>query len=155
MSSVVIAGSRDGVRVQDVMAAIVGSGFSITELINGKAPRGADRIALDWANEYLIPVKPFPADWFTFSNGAGMVRNAEMATYAKFKSGKVIAVWDFKSSGTANMIANAIAQRLPLYVFDIRNKTGKHVDVDDGYVRGWATRVLAYGFKNRNKHAAR
>lgn len=44
---------------------------------------GADRYADDWGKaEPGIEVKPFPADWITFGNAAGPIRNTEMVNTA-------------------------------------------------------------------------
>ena len=58
----------------------------------------------------------FPADWKTFGKSAGYIRNQEMAENAD----ALVAFWDGKSRGTANMID--IAQRYNLRVRIVRYK---------------------------------
>lgn len=69
------------------------------EIVSGTA-RGADRLGENCANKYNIPIKQFPADWYTHGKKAGHLRNEEMAKYATH----LIAIWDGKSKGTKNMI---------------------------------------------------
>ena len=68
-------------------------------IVSGMA-RGADRMAFQFAKENNVQVYEFPADWGTHGKAAGHIRNAEMA---KFADG-LLAFWDGKSRGTANMI---------------------------------------------------
>lgn len=46
-------------------------------VIHGDA-RGADRMAAFWANKNKVPVIPYPADWNTYGNSAGPIRNTLM-----------------------------------------------------------------------------
>lgn len=62
--------------------------------------RGADKLGLQYAQEYKIGLKKFPADWNKYGNRAGPIRNAEMGAYAD----ALLAFWDGISTGTANMI---------------------------------------------------
>lgn len=48
-------------------------------------------------------MKRFPADWGKYGKSAGVLRNKQMAEYAD----GLIAFWDGKSRGTANMIETA------------------------------------------------
>lgn len=98
---VIIAGSREGFVLEDVEAAILNSGFDITEVVSGTA-RGVDTLGEIWAEKNGIPVKNFPADWKLHGARAGFVRNAAMARYAD----ALIAVWDGRSPGTRNMIGH-------------------------------------------------
>lgn len=71
-------------------------------IIEGDAP-GADRMAGYWAKKNRIDLKIFPADWKTWGNSAGPIRNKQMLDEGKpdlviaFPGGK----------GTKNMIQQA------------------------------------------------
>ena len=52
----------------------------------------------EWTDYYTI--ERHPADWDQYGRSAGMIRNREMAKAAD----SLIAFWDGKSKGTANMI---------------------------------------------------
>lgn len=107
----IIAGSREGVPAFEVHNAILESGFAITQVVSGAA-RGVDSIGEEWARNSNVPVKAFPANWSVYGKRAGIVRNDEMAQYAE----ALIAVWDGKSPGTANMIATAKSKGLKVHV---------------------------------------
>lgn len=115
---VIIAGSRDignplhSVNPLHVVAlAVKESGFTVTEVVSGTA-RGIDQAGESWAIENGIPLKQFPADWFTHGKAAGYKRNLQMAEYAD----ALIAVWDGESRGTKHMIEIARKHRLPTYI---------------------------------------
>ena len=131
---VIIAGSRKGITLADVYAAVEESGFEITEVISGCAP-GADTLGEQWAKENKIPVKSMPADWDDLSHPdavikvnergkeydarAGYRRNVKMADYAKEHKGGLIALrvpYRFKSNGTDDMMAIAKEKDLEWYV---------------------------------------
>lgn len=110
----IIAGSRG---IQDpgiVEKAIEGSGFTITEVVCGGAP-GVDTLGFDWGWANGLPVRTFNADWKKHGKGAGPIRNRRMAEYAD----ALIAVWDGKSKGTANMIKLAKLFKLRTFVFEV------------------------------------
>jgi len=111
----IIAGSRSIVEYQIVRAAIRVSGFSqrITEVVSGGA-RGVDTSGELWAQIQNLPCKRFPADWSRLGNGAGAIRNNEMAAYADI----LIVVWDGESRGTAHMIK--VMRKLGKPVFTYR-----------------------------------
>ena len=106
----IIAGSRDIDDVFLVTEAIAKSGFCISEVVSGKA-RGVDSCGEEFAKEFGIPIKEFPADWARYGKAAGAIRNEQMAKYAE----ALIAVWDGRSPGTKNMIK--IAKQLGLKVY--------------------------------------
>ncbi len=81
---------------------------TITLLIHGACPSGADKIADFWAFSHGIERLPFPADWKRYGRGAGMIRNQQM-----IDEGKPDAVIAFPgNNGTADMIAKAQAAGL-------------------------------------------
>lgn len=70
----------------------------ITEVVSGKA-RGVDRAGEEFARQYEIPVKEFPADWDKYGKAAGPIRNRQMAEYAD----ALLLIWDGRSPGSKNM----------------------------------------------------
>lgn len=74
---------------------------TITEIVSGGA-QGADSLGEQYAAEFNLPLKIFPADWGKHGRAAGPIRNKQMAEYADC----LIAVWDGNSRGTKNMIEN-------------------------------------------------
>jgi hypothetical protein len=83
------------------------------QFVSGCA-KGADKIPICLGNSYCVPVKKFPADWDSYGNAAGPIRNKQMAEYAD----ALIAFWDGKSKGTKNMIEQA--EKLGLKVKVVR-----------------------------------
>ena len=102
---VIIAGSQAINSMEVVEAAIAASGFTITEVVCGKA-RGVDTCGEEWAKAHGIPVTPFEANWYPDGPGgrldrsAGLQRNTQMGLYAE----ALIAIWTGVSPGTAHMI---------------------------------------------------
>lgn len=81
---VLVCGGRDYKDV-DAMYRILDAAHAsnpIECLISGMA-RGADSIALMWADEHGIPVAPYPADWQGHGKGAGYIRNQQMLDEGK------------------------------------------------------------------------
>ena len=87
------------------------------EIICGKA-RGADILGEQFAKEYKLSIKYFPADWNTYGKSAGYRRNAEMANYAKEDNGVLIAFWDGKSKGTKHMIDLAKSNNIRVFIIN-------------------------------------
>jgi len=112
---VIIAGSRDCEDYEALLEAIRLSGFEITEVVSGCA-RGADKLGERWGEEAGIHVERFPADWNKYGKGAGTIRNTKMAEYGE----ALIALWDFQSRGTKNMIKQARARGLQVFVHKVR-----------------------------------
>jgi len=107
----IIAGSRDGVTIHDVRAAVEACGWTPTVVISGTA-RGADQIGETLAAISGWPVQRFPADWDKYGKRAGYLRNEEMARNAD----ALVAIWDGKSNGTKHMINIATRAGLRVYV---------------------------------------
>lgn len=80
-------------------------------IVSGHAS-GADSLGERFAEEYHLPCELHPADWSRHGRAAGPIRNAEMAACAD----ALIAFWDGKSKGTANMIKSAKAKGLQVSV---------------------------------------
>lgn len=101
------------------------------EIISGMA-KGADTLAVRFANKYNLALKEFLADWnnlnvspcrvITNSYGsynalAGHKRNRDMAVYASSDDafGVLVLFWDGKSKGSKNMKNQAVAFGLEIY----------------------------------------
>lgn len=105
----IIAGGRDFNDVDFFMECMHKYDKPITEVVCGMA-KGADTLGKDYAITYFIPIAEFPADWARYGNGAGPIRNKQMADNAD----ALIAFWDGRSKGTWNMIQ--LAQKFNLKV---------------------------------------
>lgn len=108
-----ITGKEADQLVRDVLNA---SGWKdeITEVLHGNAP-GVD-LAANRVCQGTWPIRKFPADWGKYGKRAGPIRNKEMAKNAD----AIIAIWDGRSKGTANMIATATTFGLKIHVHKIR-----------------------------------
>ena len=112
---VIVAGTRTAPEDADLVTrAISGLGIVVTEVVCGGAP-GADTAGQLWAEFRGIPVKKFEPAWDIHGRAAGPIRNRAMAEYADF----LVALWDGKSPGTANMIAEATRQGLHVFVYPL------------------------------------
>ena len=100
----IVAGGRDFKDKERLYLEIdvIANNIPITEIVCGCA-KGADSLGEEYANDRGIPIKKFPADWDKHGKAAGPIRNGEMAEYGDM----LIAFWDGKSRGTANMIEQA------------------------------------------------
>ena len=107
---VIIAGTRSITDYATVVKAIEESGFEVTEVLTGCA-RGVDLLGERYAKERGIPYRRFPADWKRDGKAANAIRNRRMAENAD----ALIAVWDGRSSGTANAIEEAQRLGLPVH----------------------------------------
>lgn len=76
----------------------------ITEIAHGGAS-GVDDMASDYAWQYRIPCRRFPADWKTHGKAAGPIRNAKMLK--EFQPDVVVAFPGGR--GTGDMIQRAKA----------------------------------------------
>lgn len=127
---VIIAGSRSLAKGQYVLDAVRMSMFKITEVVSGGA-QGVDQAGEKWASTHNIPVKKFPvskkewenltavgarirrrADGSAYNENAGHDRNQKMANYAD----ALIAIWDWRSPGTRDMIKRAKLKGIPVYI---------------------------------------
>lgn len=117
---VIIAGSRNLIKLSYIKDAVEKSGFQITEVVSGCAV-GADSLGEYWAEMNDIPVKKFPAPWDQYGKAAGAIRNSRMGEYAD----AAIVVWDGVSKGSKHMIKVMSDLRKPCYV---------HVFVTDNFM---------------------
>jgi hypothetical protein len=77
--------------------------FKVDEIISGGAA-GADSMGIMFARDHGLPSAVYFPDW-TAGKVAGVIRNAKLAEEADM----VVAFWDGKSHGTADMIERAKA----------------------------------------------
>lgn len=110
---VIIAGTREATKAETRAGidAAVSAGTVITSVVSGGA-RGADLHGEAWGKENKIPVFRYPAQWGLHGKSAGPKRNALMAQNAD----ALIAIWDGASKGTADMISQAQAAGLRVYI---------------------------------------
>lgn len=114
---VIIAGSRDGVTLRDVIKAVGESSLEVSVVLSGTAG-GADKLGESWASQNSVPVERYPARWNEEGKAAGFIRNSHMADNAE----ALIAVWDGESRGTAHMIAVAKNKGLEVFVYNLNEK---------------------------------
>jgi hypothetical protein len=116
----IIAGSRN-LNIDDFMDAIEACPFvgELETIVSGTA-KGIDQLGEEYAQAANLNLVRFPADWQQFGRAAGFIRNKEMAEFAD----SLIAIWDGKSPGTKNMIANAKSMKLRIFVWDASIKDG-------------------------------
>lgn len=112
---IIIAGSR-GLTfafqdIVDSMHSLAGKQIHATEIVSGCA-RGVDLAGEKWAEINGVPIKRFPAYWKAHGRAAGPLRNEQMAEYAD----ALLAVWDGRSRGTADMIRRAKAHGLSVFI---------------------------------------
>lgn len=80
-------------------------------LVSGMA-RGADRLAVIFAQGENVKLHEFPANWKLYGKSAGYRRNVEMAEFAD----GLLAYWDGESRGTKHMIDIARSRGLRVWV---------------------------------------
>ena len=118
---IIIAGSRNfcdynllATSVKEYLDTLDNSNIVI---ISGAA-RGADQLGEQFANEYRIQVKRFPANWNLYGKSAGPIRNRQMAEYAGEGRGILFAFWDGRSRGTYSMIDLAKKLGLEIHIIN-------------------------------------
>lgn len=82
-----------------------------TEIISGGA-RGVDTLARQYAQTHGIPCREILPDYARYGKGAPLRRNMEIIACADM----VIALWDGKSTGTAQVIAECRKTGKPLVI---------------------------------------
>jgi hypothetical protein len=118
---IIIAGGRDVTEYHIMLDAIVKSGFwklhkNNIEVVSGMA-RGADTLGVEFAKRNGLVLHEFHADWEGIGRSAGHRRNAQMGQFAKAHNGKLLALWDGVSPGTAGMLAWARQHCLEHYIY--------------------------------------
>lgn len=95
----------------DSISNAPGTRFENIVCVSGRA-EGADRLGERYAVSRGFSQALFPANWRKEGRRAGFIRNARMAEYAD----ALLAFWDGKSPGTANMLKvaadNGLARRV-------------------------------------------
>ena len=99
------------------------------EIVSGGA-RGADTMGERYAKENGFPIKLFPADWDTHGRAAGMLRNADMASYS---DALIAFVWE-ESNGTRQMISLARKKGLNYRIIDVNKIRCKHPKKDTEFM---------------------
>ncbi len=78
---ILITGSRDWddmAQIWDELNLLTGEDVGHT-LVSGACPKGADRMAEDWAEcQPDVEIERHPADWDKYGKRAGFIRNDEM-----------------------------------------------------------------------------
>lgn len=128
MLKVIIAGSRnfDDYRfLEEKLDSIFSKqDFNEIEIISGRCNTGSltfttkeginvfgtDGLGELYAERKGLKVVPFPADWNTYNQSAGPIRNRQMAAVAD----ALILFWDGKSKGSANMLSEARKKNLAI-----------------------------------------
>lgn len=108
---VIVCGSRhwrDRKKIVDRLALLPG----VTTVVHGNA-QGADRIAHQEAEKLGLLVEPHPPDWDQYGKKAAFVRNREMAEGG---ARLCIAFWDGLSTGTFDMMGQAVKRGIPVEV---------------------------------------
>ena len=112
----IIAGGRDYdnynelERVTDYMLSNLITTHKIV-IVSGGA-RGADSLAVQYAQIRGYELITMPADWETHGRSAGYIRNAQMAEVATH----LLAFWDGKSRGTKHMVDIAHSMKIKVHV---------------------------------------
>lgn len=116
-----IAGSRGlDPTVDEIDAALAECDLTwrnVAVVVSGGAD-GVDQAGERWAGHYALRVEVYPPDWKKFGKAGALFRNREMAEMCD--AGLVF--WDGKSSGSANLIANLVALKKPLWVVEMRKQ---------------------------------
>lgn len=84
-------------------------------IISGGA-KGADRLAIQYANRHKVALEVYYPDWRGQGKAAGLKRNMLMAEKAE----RLVAFWDGRSRGTEHMISTARAYGLPTLVVECK-----------------------------------
>lgn len=90
------------------------------EVVCGGA-KGVDSLGEMFANENVIAVKKFDAEWDKYQGLAGPIRNNKMAVY----SDALFLIWDGESSGSLHMKNVMIKLGKPVYEVIIRSHNEK------------------------------
>ena len=110
----IIAGSRSITDYNETrkILDIYNRHLPITTVVSGCAA-GVDSLGERWAFENDISIVRYPADWASYQNRAGLVRNVQMAHNAD----ALVAIWDGVSPGTRHMIKVARNLGLGVHIY--------------------------------------
>ena len=84
----------------------------VTEIVSGGA-RGIDSCARNYALEHHLPLKEFLPEYEKYGRKAPLIRNISIIEYADL----VLVFWDGKSRGSAFVIKQCRARKIPVRVF--------------------------------------
>lgn len=85
-------------------------------IISGMA-KGADTLAVKFAEQYGLPCLKFPADWARYGNGAGPIRNQRMLDEAH---PELIVAFPMQiSRGTRDMIKRGLMEDVEVIVIEV------------------------------------
>jgi len=112
----IVAGGRDFIDYDKLYQELMGLANGEyrdkdISIVSGVA-RGADELAIRFADTNEVQLYRFPAKWDQFGKGAGHIRNREMAEFAD----GALCFWDGASKGTANMIQEMQKLGKPVHV---------------------------------------
>jgi len=110
----IIAGSRSCIEYNDILHAVKQAPWTITRVISGGA-RGADKLGEKWAGRMNLPIDIVYANWEKYGKRAGYLRNEKMAEQAE----ALLALWDWQSRGTRNMIEIAKRKGLMVSIWNV------------------------------------
>lgn len=110
-----VCGDRAWTDYHFVQRLLVGIKGRVGMIIEGEAP-GADSMARDVGISCGLYINRYPAEWSAYGQAAGPFRNFRMINHGKPHG--VLALHDNlgDSTGTANMISQALAHKLPVAV---------------------------------------
>lgn len=124
----IIAGGRDFFDIakfrSGIKKALIHWNIRPERVISGGA-FGADTMGIEWAKEAGIPFEIYEPEYWKYPNNkkfAPIARNQKMALMGTH----LIAFWDGKSRGTANMIAEMAALHKPMFVFGYNYETRRN-----------------------------
>lgn len=116
MTKLLVAGSRSITGMKTVYDGISSLKLNISEIISGHA-RGVDILGEQYALLHNIPIKLFPADWKTYGQRAGYLRNIEMVNYCD----EAVIFWDGESKGTLHDMKELRGQDKRMYLYIVKN----------------------------------
>ena len=99
----IVAGSRGYTDREKICTALFFRVDDDTAIITGGCPNSPDGVAAEFAQQDNVPLEICKADWDRYGKAAGPHRNRHMAQ----RGTHLLAFWDGKSRGTANMILEA------------------------------------------------
>lgn len=113
----IIAGSRSITDYDILTAAVKACPWKITSVVSGMA-YGVDVLGERYSFRNKLPLQQINARWEKHGKSAGPIRNRQMARNAE----ALLALWDGKSKGTANMIKTARQFNLKVFVYHTNQK---------------------------------
>lgn len=89
-----------------------------TEIVSGGA-EGIDQAAHEIAAQLGIPITEFRPDYETYGKSAPIRRNEQIVQYCDF----LIAVWDYRSPGTKDVLGRALKAEKPVRVILVESES--------------------------------